>query len=91
MSFELLLLHAAFVADEIWGFMLEPGRTLLPGTGAPVKFYVYESAELLRTVLVPGMYHIAFGIGYESRPSTKAILVVQESGLETHPPHSAKQ
>ena len=26
-TFELLL-HAAFVADEIWGFMLEPARTL---------------------------------------------------------------
>ena len=22
-----LLMHAAFVADEIWGFMLEPART----------------------------------------------------------------
>ena len=29
-TFELLL-HAAFVADEIWGFMLEPGRTYKPG------------------------------------------------------------
>ena len=28
-TFELLL-HAAFVADEIWGFMLEPARTALP-------------------------------------------------------------
>ena len=27
MDFELLM-HAAFVADEIWGFMLEPARTL---------------------------------------------------------------
>ena len=26
-TFELLL-HAAFVADEIWGFMLEPARRL---------------------------------------------------------------
>ena len=25
-TFELLM-HAAFVADEIWGFMLEPART----------------------------------------------------------------
>ena len=23
-----LLLHAAFVADEVWGFMLEPARTV---------------------------------------------------------------
>ena len=27
-TFELLM-HAAFVADEIWGFMLEPARTYL--------------------------------------------------------------
>ena len=26
LTFELLM-HAAFVADEIWGFMLEPART----------------------------------------------------------------
>ena len=23
-----LLLHAAFVADEVWGFMLEPARSI---------------------------------------------------------------
>ena len=23
-----LLMHAAFVADEVWGFMLEPARTV---------------------------------------------------------------
>ena len=32
-TFELLL-HAAFVDDKIWGFMLEPARMLLPYFGA---------------------------------------------------------
>ena len=29
MTFELLKMHAAFVADEIWDFMLEPARILV--------------------------------------------------------------
>ena len=34
-TFELLM-HAAFVADEIWGFMLEPAR-IISGIIRPTK------------------------------------------------------
>ena len=38
-TFELLL-HAAFVADEIWGFTLEPARRVkLFGQHLPIAWY----------------------------------------------------
>ena len=47
-TFELLL-HAAFVADAIWGFMLEPARKTLRGTcfNQPCPFHKYGAVHVL--------------------------------------------
>ena len=42
-TFELLM-HTAFVADEIWGFMLEPARTLRDETHAAITASIYTQA-----------------------------------------------
>ena len=56
-TFELLM-HAEFVADEIWGFMLEPARTrnflchnshIIPSTNA--KHYQYAVFCLIANML----------------------------------------
>ena len=52
-TFELLL-HAAFVADEIWGFMLEPARTL-------------KRICLLQTVLI--ITNCYSSVGYTALPT----------------------
>ena len=45
-TFELLL-HAAFVADEIWGFMLEPAR---------IKMELLYPRYIPRTCILEGRY-----------------------------------
>ena len=55
-TFELLM-HAAFVADEIWGFMLEPARSV-----------VETRARFFRQVSLAGVVYVAGSGGSSRKP-----------------------